>query len=318
LKRALEQIAAALGRTVPPDLAAIVSQLGQSAWPEMVERWSRLTPTGFPIEFTVIDADPLLRWTSEIAGPEIADSRRLGLVARYLALAGQPVPPPLLAALQAAQQGRDLRYGAWLGGRAIDGARSRFKLYAEIPAGVSCHHVPLPPALRQATAHAPHGTRLRMLGIEPARGRMELYLRLPTLAPDDLRPLLSAAGHVHGFDALACSLPDGTRRLAGRRLGISLAIGATGAIEVALFVSARTLFPAAPEMLHRLVPALANLPEALVRPTLVTLRLDPHGAGVACAVGVTGALPSSTPGMPRRHAGAAGASPAWDLSLDTP
>jgi hypothetical protein len=53
VKRALEKITGALGWTVPPDLAAVAAQLGQSAWPEMVERWSRLTPTGFPIKLTV-------------------------------------------------------------------------------------------------------------------------------------------------------------------------------------------------------------------------------------------------------------------------
>jgi hypothetical protein len=287
LKRKLEKLASALGRTLPPELAEAVAQLGQSAWPEVVERWSRLTPTGFPIELTVADADPLLRWTSEIAGPEIVDAHRLGLVARRLAVAGQPVPPPLLTALQAAQQGRDLRYGAWLGGRSIDNTQSRCKLYAEIPAGVSCHHLPLPPALREATAHAPHGTLPRMIGVEPGRSRIEIYLRLPTLEIDDLRPLLSAAGHVHGLDALERSLPDGTRRLAGRRLGISLASDATEPLEVALFVSARSLFPAAPEMLHGLVPVVASLPATLACPTLVTLRLDPQGAGVSFAVGVT-------------------------------
>jgi hypothetical protein len=287
LKRKLTKLTSALGRTIPPDLAEAVAQLGQSAWPEMVERWSRLTPTGFPIELTVTDADPLLRWTAEIAGPEIVDAHRLGLVARRLAMAGQPVPPPVFAALQAVQLGRDLRYGAWLGGRAIDDTRSRFKLYGEIPAGVSCHHIPLPPALREATAHAPHGTLPRMIGIEPTRSRVEIYLRLPTLELDDLRPLLSAAGHVHGLDALARRLPDGMRRLAGRRLGISLASGATEATEVALFVSARSLFPAAPDMLRGLVPAIASLPETLARLTLVTLCLDPHGAGVSFAVGVT-------------------------------
>jgi hypothetical protein len=287
VKRELEQLAGALGWTVPPDLAAAAAQLGRSAWPEMVNRWSRLTPTGFPIELTVTDADSILRWATEIAGPEIADAYRLGLVAMHLASAGQPVPPPLLEALQALQRGRDLQYGAWLGGRAIANAPSRFKLYGEIPAGVPFHAIPLPPALRDAIAHAPNGARPRMLGVEPARGRIEIYVRLPTLDPDDLRPLLRAAGHAHGLDALEHRLPDGQRRLAGRRLGISLATGATESVEVALFVSARTLFPAAAEMLHGLVPAFAMLPESLARPTLVTLGLDPQGDGVACAVGVT-------------------------------
>jgi hypothetical protein len=112
-------------------------------------------------------------------------------------------------------------------------------------------------------------------------------LRLPIIEPDDLRPLFSAAGHVSALDALEHSLPDGTRRLVGRRLGASLASGATESIEVALFVSARSLFPAAPEMLRRLIPAIANLPETLARLTLVTLSLNPQGTGVSCAVGVT-------------------------------
>jgi hypothetical protein len=287
LRSKLEKIVGALGRTVPPDLMAVVEQLGQSAWPEVVECWSRLTPTGFPIELTVTDADPILRWTTEIAGPEIADARRLGLVAMRLTAAGQPVPPLLLEALQTAQRGRDLKYGAWLGGRAIDDAQSRFKLYGEIPSGASFHTIPLPPALREATAHAPDGTLPRMIGIEPARRRIEIYMRLPTLDPDDLRPLLNAAGHAHGLDVLERRLPDGKQRLAGRRLGISLATRAAESIEVALFVSARSLFPAAPEMLRGLVPAIASLPETLARLTLVTLSLDSQGAGVSFAVGVT-------------------------------
>jgi hypothetical protein len=287
VKRELEQLAGALGWTVPPDLAAAAAQLGRSIWPEMVERWSRLTPTGFPIEITVTDTDSILRWATEIAGPEIANAHRLGLVAMHLASVSQPVPSPLLEALQAAQRGRDLQYGAWLGGRAIANAPARFKLYGEIPAGVPCHAIPLPPALRDVIAHAPNGARPCMLGVEPVRGRLEIYVRLPTLDPDDLRPLLRAAGHAHGLDALERGLPDGKRRLAGRRLGISLALGATESVEVALFVSARSLFPAAPEMLHGLIPAIARIPEALARLTLVTLGLDPRGDEVSCAVGVT-------------------------------
>jgi hypothetical protein len=287
MRRDLEKICGALRRTVPPDLEAATAQLGQSAWPEMVECWSRLTPTGFPIELTVTDADPMLRWVIEIAGPEMDDARRLGLVATRLASAGQSVLPPLLEALQALQRGCDLRYGAWLGGRAIDDAQSRFKLYGEIPAGASIHKIPLPPALRETIAHAPDGALPRMIGVEPARGRIEIYIRLPTLEPDDLRPLLNAAGHGHGLDALERRLPDGKRRLAGRRLGISLAIGAAESLVVSLFVSARSLFPSAPEMLRGLVPAIASVPETLVRLTLVTLRLDPNGDGVSVAVGVT-------------------------------
>jgi hypothetical protein len=283
----VERLAGALGLKVPPDLAVAAAQLAQTTWPEIVESWSRLTPTGFPIELTITEGDCILRWAAEIAGPEIAEARRLELVASRLAAAGQPVSSPLLRALQAAQSGRDLRYGAWIGGRAIHNAQTRFKLYGEIPPDVSFDEIPLPPALREPITHTPAGALARMIGIEPARNRIEIYLRLPMLDPDDLCPLLLAAGHEYGLDLLYRSLPDGKRRLVGRRLGISLAVAAAEPVEVALFVSARSLFPAAPEILRGLVPAIAKVPETFGRLTLVTLGLNPKGNRVSFAVGVT-------------------------------
>jgi hypothetical protein len=288
MKHALEQLAGALGWSIPRDLAMVVARLGQTAWPEMVERWSQLTPTGFPVELTVTELDQVVRWTAEVAPPEVDDAHRLDLVATCLAEAGEPVEPSLLEALHACQRGRDLRYGAWLGGRVIDGM-SRFKLYGELAAGVSLASIPLPPPLKEATGHVPDGAGPRMIGVEPARHRIEVYWRLPVLDPEDLRPLLVAAGHPGGVEVLDGHLPDGTRRLAGRRLGISLARGDDQSMEVALFASARTLFPAAPECLRALVPALARLPPDLARVTLVTLRLIPDGHGLSFAVGVTAA-----------------------------
>jgi hypothetical protein len=285
LRTKLAEIAAALGRTVPSDLEAAVEVLSRSAWPEMVRHWSRLTPTGFPVELTVTDADPVLRWTAEIAGPEIAEAHRLGLAAVRLCGAGQPVQASLLDAIEAAQRGRDLRYGAWLGGRAADGAPSRLKLYAEIPSDAIFRE--FAPELMDVVAHAPQGALVRMIGVEPALSRVEVYLRLPALAPDDLRPLLTAAGHPEALDVLERGLPDGTRRLAGRRLGISVASAPRQPIDVALFASARSLFPAGPDMLRKLVPAVASMPEGLASFTLVTLSLNPEANKVAFAVGVT-------------------------------
>ena len=254
----------------------------------MVEQWSTLTPSGFPIELTVTSADSTLRWTAEVAGPEIAESRRLDLVAMQLAAAEQPVSVALLNALRTMQRDQELRYGAWLGGRAVDGASSRFKLYAEIPASTRYEDL-LPPALRQVCARLPRGALPRMLGVEPARNRIEIYIRLPMLDVDDLRPLLDAAGYAHGLNALERNLPDGKRRLAGRRLGVSVAIANETSIDVALFASARSLFPGAPEVLRKLVPAVARISASPARLTLVTLGLDPKSHAMSCAVGVTAA-----------------------------
>ena len=57
-----------------------------------------------------------------------------------------------------------------------------------------------------------------MLDIELARNRIELYLRLPAMEPDDLLPLLRASAQAGGIDLLARNFPDGVQRLAGRRL----------------------------------------------------------------------------------------------------
>ena len=282
-------VARALGRTVPPDLVAMVIELQRTPWTEISTRWSRLTPTGSPIELTVgnCDARDSLAWSCEIAGPEVADEDRLGRVATTLALADQPVPVPILEALRRTQCRGELRYGAWLGGRSAEDRRTGFKLYGEVPSGVPLTSLPVPERLRDAVARVPAGTVCRMIGVEPARERVELYFRLPVVAADDLRPLTFAAGQPHALEALQAVLPDGLRRLAGRRLGISVAAERTGALELALFASARTMFPGAPEMLHRLIAAIAQVPRTLARPTLVTMRVDPSAEGVSFATGLT-------------------------------
>ena len=126
LRDELEAIAGALGRTVPP-----TSRPPQRSSGERLAGDGRslepADPDRLPDRAQDPDGDPILRWAAEIAGPEIADARRLGLVATRLAAAGQPVSPPLLEAIQAVQQGRDLWYGAWLGGRAIDDGPAAFQ-----------------------------------------------------------------------------------------------------------------------------------------------------------------------------------------------
>src|SRR4051812_41850507 len=102
---------------LPPALDAAVARLEASTWPEVVTRWSRLTPIGFPVEFTVGEDDAVLRWTAEVAGPELAEADRLPLAVRLLAEAGQALPRELTNILHAAQCGRTLRFGAWIGGR---------------------------------------------------------------------------------------------------------------------------------------------------------------------------------------------------------
>ncbi|WP_327090722.1 hypothetical protein OIE66_08885 [Nonomuraea sp. NBC_01738] len=116
-------------------------------------------------------------------------------------------------------------------------------------------------AITRAWRTLPPGTTPRMLGIEPATRRTELYARLPDGDPLDLIPFLEATGHT--ITTLETQLQDGLNRLRGRRLGLSLAV--TGHdVTIALFASARTLYP------------LTQAPDG-TRRGLTTLRLNRDG-----------------------------------------
>lgn len=285
MKTALREVTAAVGWTIPSELAVIADRLSSSRWPEVVARWSRLTPSGFPVELMVTpEAAP--RWASEIAGPEIADSRRIELVAAHLAAAAQPIAPSLLDALSELQRDCSLQWGAWIGGRRVEGA-THFKLYSEVSRTCPFAALPLPDALRPVLARLPAGAYPSQIGVSPLRSRVELYVGLPMIGIEDLRPALTAAQYPWAIDAIAGVLPDGLRRLAGRRLGISLACGPDNQIEFTVFASARTLFPGATEYIGALVPRLADIPYTIVRPTIFAMTLRYNSRHVALGVGVT-------------------------------
>ena len=277
--------AAVTGRPdLPVHRGVEVHRLEQSRWPQVVSTWSRLTPSGFPVELTAGPPGTPAHWSAEVAGPEVPEAERLGRVTDLLAAAGTPVAPTLGAALRVAQSRGPLQYGAWLGGREAAGTPARLKLYAELPPGTGAGTLPLPASLREPLARLPAAVP-RMLGVEPAADRVELYLRLPALDPDELAAVLAGIGHAPAAAALDRGLPDGLRRLYGRRVGLSLADRGDAGAEIALFVTARTLFPAGPELLEALAPQVAGL-DARFRPAAVTLA--PHGprGELVAAVGV--------------------------------
>jgi hypothetical protein len=262
---------------LPHPLEAALARLEASAWPEIAGTWSQLTPSGFPIEFTVGSTDAALRWTAEVAGPEIDEKRRVAIGAATLAGAGEVVPTALIDALSALHERSPLRFGAWIGGRE---GPSQLKLYAELP-DADLRALPLPEEL--CGLPLPQGASARMVGIEPSSGKVELYLRLPALdhpLPFSLRMALPWVE-----EALGRTLPDGMRRLAGRRLGMSVALRG-GELDFALFASARTLFPARPDMLRHLVPTL-RIEAGPLRTGLLTIGFDRAAENLAFGVGVS-------------------------------
>lgn len=289
--RELDAMAREIAWEVPGDLAAVAGRLEQSTWPDVVDRWSQLTPGGFPIELTVSSTGSVRRWVTEVVGPEVHDSRRLGLVAEHLAAVGQAIDPFLLLQLERLQCSASLRFGAWLGGRSDNGVPC-YKLYAEVPHDVACDPSVLPASLCAVAKHAPQVARASIVGIEPARGRVELYFRLPALDPDDLRPVLHASGYSQGLETIDRCLPDGRRRLEGRALGLSVAVDRGPQTEITLYMAARSVFPGSPEMLSTLIPAISEHPLRVSRPTLVAMRLTAGSASLALAVGLTVARPN--------------------------
>jgi hypothetical protein len=123
--------------------------------------------------------------------------------------------------------------------------------------------------------------------VSPLLSRVEVYVGLPMIRIDDLRPAFTAAQCPWAVDAIACTLPDSLRRLAGRRLGVSLASGPDNQIDFTIFGSVRTLFPGATECIGALVPRLADIPFTIVRPTIFAMTLQPNREHVALGVGVT-------------------------------
>lgn len=294
----------------PPALRTLVPELEASAWPTIADRWSLLAPGGFPVERTLDGAPASCRWSAEIAPPEFDDRARLHRVAAWLADWGQPLPAPRLRALTALQRARALAFGAWLGAREAPGLPPRFKLYAEWPDAAPAEALDaavaaglLPPAAAVLHAALPAGSRLRLLGLEPGagterRGRVEAYWRLPGGALERLAPLFAVAGHPRALAGLERDLPDGHRRLAGRRLGLSAAWSdpdPAGPPELAVFVSARSLFPGDALALARWLPLALPTLRGPVRAGLVSLALRADGGPLRAALGVT--APVGAPGL---------------------
>jgi hypothetical protein len=177
-----------------PAIDAILAPLRRSEWPDVAWQFSRLTASGNPVEFSFSTADPALRYTAEIAGPEVDAASRLARCTALVAelSSGQGIPDTVAADIAALQAAGEPQWGAWIGGR-HDGMRSRFKLYADVPCGVDTaafltRYLGYPHLLRH------RGSRLEGVGHEVQTGLTELYFRLDSLDVADTGVLLAASG----------------------------------------------------------------------------------------------------------------------------
>jgi len=146
-----------------------------------------------------------------------------------------------------------LRYGAWIGGRhPMAGSVDRFKLYIEIPARyIRAAQSLLTPFLRSRPHLPERELQLRMLGLEPATGRMEFYYRVEDLSSAMLSHLLYPAGlRSRADELLNCveeaygySLRAPGTRIPGGSVGFSYAVSPdTNRVMFTLFLYARLLW----------------------------------------------------------------------------
>lgn len=211
---------------------------------------SRLTGDGFPLEFVFSSLDTSIRYTCEVAVPEVAPGERLRCARGLLNALGQSSALPL-AGLQ--EDCRHLAWGAWLGGRHTASA-DRYKIYLEAPEKLT------PPARRelrgmlgryQAVIES-QSYSLRIAGIDPVSEKIELYFRGRSLEPQELRGLLGFSGMADQEQALFSLLEEASQhpareRLPGTQHGFSISLAPAGDVETfTFFVFARSLFGADP------------------------------------------------------------------------
>ncbi len=162
----------------------------ESAWPEVAWSYSSLTADGFPLELTFAANDASIRWAGEVAAPEIAESRRLGIAFAFDRKSDRAAE--WLDRLTRIQAARPLAYGAWAGGRHADDADAH-KIYAEVPRGLDGR------ALAREILGRPCGgllgrSILRMIGVGLRDGRAELYFRAGRMDTWEIEPLAAEAG----------------------------------------------------------------------------------------------------------------------------
>jgi hypothetical protein len=210
-------------------LAQILQPVTHSAWPEVALVFSRLTNTGMPVEFAWTSREPSLRWTAEVAPPEVPESSRVGVAFATAGMSGAAAP---WAALQ---HGERLHYGAWLGMR-HSGDSDVAKVYVELPSG----RLPQEWQRRHPLLAGTH-QQWRMAGVGSA-GSTEFYAR-----HDDMDPALLQSMARSAFGRSSCWLTAIARLLGRPELpqpsGVSLAFNADGEpCALTWFAAAKALF----------------------------------------------------------------------------
>lgn len=210
------------------------------------EPYSRLTPTGFPVEVAFGTPKDELRLTTEVGGPNVAAARRLDLAIERLHDIGCILGTADLAWCRAMQKGADLVYGAWASIRVQPNAHA-FKLYSEVP--LQSHdkavaQLSAPGDL--ASCLTDRGARVTMVGL-PSDSDPEFYFGVNGLRLDELPALYRRLGMPSGGNQVieAIEAVQGrfvNRAAAIRQVGLSLRQVKGRAWIMSVFCQADDLF----------------------------------------------------------------------------
>ncbi len=232
---------AAASRRAADALAEVLTGVSRSQWPEIAWRFSNLTPDGYPVELSVASHDSSIRYSAEVAGPEVPNRLRLGYALDLLQRLGSSVPSEIAGQLSEIQAGGELEYGAWIGGRHT-ADRSRHKLYVEVP--LNAHNADVflgVPTIAHHTLLPGRPLLLCMLGYEPESGRRETYYMARRLSRPEIDRLLRLARLGHRLEDLLHVLGEIwgyslSWELPWSRVGFSLSVvdGAPEALSIIL------------------------------------------------------------------------------------
>jgi hypothetical protein len=225
----------------------------RSPWADVAWRFSRLMAGGSPIEFVFSTKDAALRYTVEVAGPELSEHARVDAACDLLSRLGHTLPASeLVREWRNLQAGFALKWGAWLGVRYGPTGES-VKIYIEAPRGMRASTVP-----KAARPPLP-GSRLHMIGYEPTFGRKEFYFSRVLTDRCELETLLQFVEGSDQRQALLaaftdiCGMPvDSLLRWV--TLGYSIASqGETESLALALFVRTKAVVGGAPALRRKLL-----------------------------------------------------------------
>lgn len=236
------------------DLRRVLAWTDTTTWPEVAWQASALTPTGSPLEFVFSSDRKAIRYTAEVAGPEVAPADRLHRAELLLVERSKAWRLERSSALDAfgrRLQDGHLCSGAWIGGR-HDNTGSSHKLYLEVAEGPRAETA-ADDLRRRALGDEPLMStgrpQLRLVGLDRDRSRLELYYRVRGNCIEDLWRLLGRVGLDGRFPALLTALQQVAGRpfrdrLPGPKFGVSLCVDEASAsvLAVTLFLSSRRLW----------------------------------------------------------------------------